>query len=51
MQTSGMGLLATSLYMGLYTWPRRQELVLERMAAKGLTTGDVLKLYALFGGE
>lgn len=50
-QTSAIGLAATSLYMAAYTWPHREELILQRVRDRGLGLQEVLVLYACFGGE
>lgn len=48
--TSLIGLVATSVFQLLYTRPRWQEMVLDRMSARGLTWRPVMRLYTLFGG-
>ncbi|KAG2444385.1 hypothetical protein HXX76_001139 [Chlamydomonas incerta] len=47
--TSLIGLVATSAFQLLYTRPRWQEMVLDRMAARGLTWWPVARLYTVFG--
>ncbi|PNW88106.1 hypothetical protein CHLRE_01g014400v5 [Chlamydomonas reinhardtii] len=47
--TSLIGLVATSVFQLLYTRPRWQEMVLDRMSARGLTWRPVMRLYTLFG--
>ncbi|GIL49432.1 hypothetical protein Vafri_5769 [Volvox africanus] len=47
--TSLIGLVATSIYQLLYTRPRWQELVADRMAQRGLRWWPVVRLYGVFG--
>ncbi|GLI64735.1 hypothetical protein VaNZ11_008102, partial [Volvox africanus] len=47
--TSLIGLVATSIYQLLYTRPRWQELVADRMAQRGLGWWPVVRLYGVFG--
>ncbi|GLC34886.1 hypothetical protein PLESTM_000250400 [Pleodorina starrii] len=47
--TSLIGLLATSVFQLAYTRPRWQELVMNRMAARGLGWWPVVRLYGMFG--
>ncbi|KAG2447117.1 hypothetical protein HYH02_007863 [Chlamydomonas schloesseri] len=47
--TSLIGLVATSAFQLAYTRPRWQEMVVQRMAARGLTWWPVVRLYGVFG--
>src|SRR4051794_27763473 len=49
--TSAFGLMATTAYQVVYTRPRWNELVADRMAARNLQAQDVLQLFAIFGGQ
>ncbi len=46
-----VGVVAMAAFQALYTWPRREALVLAPMRRAGMGAWDVLALLGGFGGE
>lgn len=51
LRMSFIGVAAMTAFQAMYTWPRRQALVIDLMAAQHLEPTYVVILHGVFGGE
>lgn len=50
-QISWVGALAITGYQAVYTWPRRERLVFDKIRASGMALSSVVGLYIAFGSK